>query len=279
MVLLLLCLVMAGCAGGGSAQTAPPAASPSAPAAPASPPPSTAPAAVAPATAAPATPVAPEEEACPATQAGVDAADFQGPLTGDVDGDGSPDEVYVDGLGPDGRMPRLAVRTATGAVSDLEVAGRDPEYVGVHGLEDIDGDGREEIFVAASTVAGNGVGSQPVVQVAVFQDCRLTMVTNDQGAAYQFLVDSGDVNEEGDPPARGVGCVDVDGDGARDLVGLTLTERPEGGHDYQRTVVEIDGTAASNGATDSGSSDSPPPPAVSCGEDTFEDPLYPDVDQ
>lgn len=50
----------------------------------------------------------------------------------------------------------------------------------------------------------------------------------------------------------GVGCVDADGDGQRDLVGLNITSSDDTTVEWTRTIIERDGLQASNGARDSG---------------------------
>jgi len=274
----LLGAVLAGCAGGGQTQTAPTPAAPQPVTTPAAPAPATTSAAPVPAPAPAATAAsAPSPAATPPPQGcapGPDDATFDpqgaaGPLTGDVDGDRLPDQVYVEGLGAADRLPRLVVRTAAGAVRRLEIEARRPQDAGVYGVVDADDDGREEIFVRSSTVPSTGVSSIPVVWLAVLEDCDLVFVENAEGKPYAFLVGP---DEQG--ARAGVGCVDVDGDDALDLVGLSLTPR-DGGHTYTRTVVEIDGASASNGATDTGSSDQPIPPEVSCSVHAFADGLLP----
>jgi hypothetical protein len=155
-------------------------------------------------------------------------------LAADLDGDGRADRVWLDGR-------RVGVTTAAGTGSGLEIPAA--RATAVLGAEDADGDGRAEVFVRNAGPAGPGPTDH--VTVAVFAGCRLRWVTNVQGGRYTFVVRS--ANTGGD----GVGCVDADGDGRRDLVGLHA-ERTGDRVDWTRTIVRIDGTRATNGAKDRG---------------------------
>ncbi len=115
------------------------------------------------------------------------------------------------------------------------------------GVADADGDGRAEIFVRHTTAGPGGVSSSEVVSVAVFHDCAPVFLTNVEGRHYQFAIVEGDLSRR-----SVVGCVDADDDGELDLVGVESQERPDGTHAFTRTIVEIDGTRATNGATDTG---------------------------
>ena len=47
-----------------------------------------------------------------------------------------------------------------------------------------------------------------------------------------------------------MGCVDANGDGTTDLVGLKYVPEPQGAGTIQRTIVTLTGPQARNGATD-----------------------------
>jgi hypothetical protein len=73
-----------------------------------------------------------------------------------------------------------------------------------------------------------------------------------------------------------VGCVDVDGDGRTELVGLNVTASDDTTVRWSRTVIERDGVQAANGAQDTGTFRRPADDAaiellfgVSCGEQTL----------
>jgi hypothetical protein len=157
----------------------------------------------------------------------------------DVDGDGAPDTLYL-------ADQDVGVLTARGTGSRLRIGGAKPPHL--LGGVDADSDGRAEVFVEQTV----GVRGQPapVVTLAVFTGCKLAWVTNIQNERYQFLIQS--FPDKGD----GMGCVDANGDGRRDLVGLAYTR---GGSTvrWTRTIVRINGTRATNGAITRGTFTSP----------------------
>lgn len=290
---LLAAVLLAACSGGqdGSAQdpatatpaSATPATSPSAGSAPATPAPA-APSAPTSPSAPPSPPpaTAPDGDCLvnegPVLEAERDLLDgVRGPLQGDVDGDGQPDEVYLKPSGGDD-LPRLIVRTATSVISDMDIDTRLPD-VNVQGLADADGDGRDEIFLVRRVVGENGVGSSYVASLAVFVDCALTFVTNADGLPYDFTFGGGLIQGELEPEGTGVGCADADEDGTIDLVGLAYT-RAGDQVNWTSTIVEIEGSSATNGFTDQGTftlgADDEAIArlsAISCGDDDFADPL------
>ncbi len=158
---------------------------------------------------------------------------------GDVDGDGDVDGVYLSG-------GNLGVATSTGVVSEVRVAGA--RAVKVAGVADANEDGRDEIFVVGAGPSGTEVVAYTVI--AVFADCRLALLTDVDGDVYSHQFGKSDGG------GSGVGCVDADGDGKRELVGLTF-ERNGPEVRWTRTIVRIDGTVATNGQTDEGTFTSP----------------------
>lgn len=220
----------------------------------------------------------------PAGCAGVEGLDgffeeFEGPLLGDLDGDGGPDEVYLDGPGPGDSLPRIAVLTGAGARLEVEVPTR--VEASVLGVADADGNGRDEIFVERRVAGDNGVGSSVVVSLAAVVDCELTLVTNVEGDPYDFRIDEAAAIDRLDE-ARGVGCVDADFDGGLDLIGFTIRRSASGdGHEYERTIVQMDGAGAANGETQRGGSGTPfeSVPLASCGRAAFDQPLTAPGDQ
>jgi hypothetical protein len=73
--------------------------------------------------------------------------------------------------------------------------------------------------------------------------CSLVPELNAQGHQYAF-----DLGFTG--YGTGVGCVDADGDGTTDLVGLKYEAETNGAGTISRTIVTLDGAQARNGATD-----------------------------
>jgi hypothetical protein len=74
--------------------------------------------------------------------------------------------------------------------------------------------------------------------------CSFVPILNPQGEQYAF-----DLGFTGF--GTGVGCVDADGDGTTDLVGLKVVDADDGEGTIERTIIELDGPNARNGATDS----------------------------
>jgi hypothetical protein len=89
------------------------------------------------------------------------------------------------------------------------------------------------------------VSDNRTVQLWTFVDCSLQPVTDASGQPYQF-----DLGFRG--TGTGVGCIDADGDGRRDLVGLNVTATTDTTVEWSRTIIERDGVQASNGPTDTG---------------------------
>jgi hypothetical protein len=73
--------------------------------------------------------------------------------------------------------------------------------------------------------------------------CSFVPELNAQGQQYAF-----DLGFTGF--GTGVGCVDANGDGTTDLVGLKFAPEPQGEGTIKRTIVTLNGPNARNGATD-----------------------------
>ena len=179
---------------------------------------------------------------------------------GDVDGDGKPDTAYLDGE-PGGAIT-FGIVTAAGGGSSVPFESASP------------------VERRALTVNADERGPTEVllsdgrsVQLLAFVGCRLRPVKDAEGQPYTF--DRGFTGN-----GTGVGCVDADGDGRRDLVGLK-TEGSEGDRvGWSRTIVDLDGATARNGATDHGTYTRPRDDQridllsqVTCGEATLADGL------
>jgi hypothetical protein len=179
---------------------------------------------------------------------------------GDVDGDGKDDTAYLDGM--PGSEITFGIVTAEGGGSSVPFDSASP------------------VERRALTVNADERGPTEVllsdgrsVQLLAFVGCRLRAVHDVKGEPYTF--DRGFTGN-----GTGVGCVDADGDGTRDLVGLKL-EGSEGDRiGWSRTIVELDGITARNGKTDSGTYERPADAAaidllsqVTCGKLTLADGL------
>jgi hypothetical protein len=181
-------------------------------------------------------------------------------LVGDVDGDGEKDTAYLDGK-PGGTIT-FGIVTALGGGSSVPFESASP--VERRALTvDADQRGPSEVFLSDGRS----------VQLLAFVDCRLRAVKDAKGVPYTF-----DRGFRG--TGTGVGCVDVDGDGRRDLVGLEVEGSEGDSVGWSRTVVELDGATARNGKTDTGTYERPADDAridllsqVTCGKLTLADGL------
>lgn len=199
---------------------------------------------------------------CPEGPAGDTGADS---FEADLDGDGRADVLGTEGAAG-GRF--LNVRLASGGTAGVRIgssaaAQGQPNEPEVLGTADADGDGREEVFLRlASGVADPGT----VVRLVQLVGCELVVVRNAQGEPYTF-----EIRDRAD----GIGCVDVDGDGRTELVGLHA-ETSGDRVDWTRTVVRLEGGSATNGAVDGGTFTSPGDDfaiallgRVTCGDESF----------
>ena len=213
--------------------------------------------------------------ACPA--GGPTARGDVAPAAADLDGDGAADTVYMLDQGDDG-APAIGVVLANGHAS--ETAYETNIAAQAYGPTDIDGNGRQELFI----VARGNTASITLVQIAVLDGCELVLARNAQGEPYVFLVADHPLEDGSGLDMAGVGCTDVDGDGTLELVGLGGVEEDGGRVRWTRTVVELDGAELRNGQVDEGVFVAGTDDAAieslgraSCGEDPFEDEIVSDV--
>jgi hypothetical protein len=152
--------------------------------------------------------------------------------TVDVDGDGRADTAFI-ATSPDSTGGvAFGVRTASGAVLSATIRSASPVARSVL-FADVTGHG--EVIALAS--------DNRQVQLWSVSGCQLVAEQNVQGQQYAF-----DLGFTG--YGTGVGCVDADGDGTTDLVGLEYVPEPQGAGTIQRTIVVLTGPQARNGATD-----------------------------
>lgn len=175
---------------------------------------------------------------------------------GDVDGDGRPDTAWLAPAA--GGAVSVGIRTAAGGSSAADVTLTGPSARSLL-VADADGDGRSELFVSDGRT----------VDLYAFDGCAVQPVLNREGTDYQF-----DLGFRGN--GTGLGCTDVGG--SRHLVGLNATGRSDTAVEWSRTVVELDGLQARNGATDTGAYALPAEQAqadllsqVTCGDLTMQD--------
>jgi len=156
----------------------------------------------------------------------------QSKQTVDVDGDGRPDTEWIaTSADSTGGVP-FGIRTASGAVFSSTISSASPQARQVM-FADVTGHG--EVIALASD-------GRQVLLYAVSR-CEIVPEKNLQGQQYAF-----DLGFTGF--GTGVGCVDANGDGTTDLVGLKFVAEPQGAGTIQRTIVQLDGPNARNGATD-----------------------------
>jgi hypothetical protein len=149
----------------------------------------------------------------------------------DVDGDGRPDTEWIAAQPDAGGGTAFGARTASGAVFSATFRSASPVARSVL-FADVTGHG--------TVIALASDGRQ--VLLYTVSGCRLVPEENPQGGQYAF-----DLGLTG--YGTGVGCADADGDGTRDLLGLKLVPGSGGTPAaVQRTVVELRGAQARNGA-------------------------------
>jgi hypothetical protein len=201
---------------------------------------------------------------CPGTKGRVPSG-VASRAMGDVDGDGKPDTLYV--FSGETGVRHFGVVTAAGYKSEWTTANASPVDPSILGVVDADQDGHAEVFVNPGRL----------VNVLTFAHCRLQPYLNREGKPYELSIGFGAVG-------TGVGCVDADGDGRRDLVGLQGDPQENSTVTWSRTIIRLSpsGSApqARNGATSTGTYTSPADDAqiallheVTCGDETFAHPL------
>ena len=175
----------------------------------------------------------------------------------DVDGDGQRDIAWLASPGNGGR--ELGVRTAAGGGDSVRIESASPSALTLL-VADADEEAPVELFVSDNRT----------VQLCAFSDCSLQPVTDPQGEPYLF-----DLGFRGN--GTGLGCIDADGDGTRDLVGLNITSSDDTTVEWSRTIIEREGLVASNSATDTGTYRRPADDAriaalstVTCGDLTID---------
>ncbi len=181
----------------------------------------------------------------------------------DLDWDGRPDTLWVaqsrDGSpSSQGHIDRVVgVTTASGDNAQVEVASASPIPLAALAI-DAQQDGQHQIIVSDGRSA----------QLYVFADCKLQTVADNQGAP--FLFDLQNLRDHG----TGVGCGDVGPSSpGRHLVGLQALN--EGLWTVRRTEIDLNGTLATIGPSDTVTAASAQDPAVisaqtiSCGDLTL----------
>jgi hypothetical protein len=179
---------------------------------------------------------------------------------GDLDWDGQPDTLWVGQFrDAGGRTERVAgVTTASGDNSAVEILSASPIPLTALAI-DAQQDGQHQIIVS------DGRGAH----LYAFADCHLQTVADNQGAP--FLFDLQDLRENG----TGIGCGNLGPPSpGRHLVGLRASNN-DGQWTVRRTEIDVNGTLATIGASDTVTATSAQDPAVvsaqtiSCGDLTI----------
>jgi hypothetical protein len=177
----------------------------------------------------------------------------------DLDWDGQPDTLWLGQIrNGDGRTDRVVgVTTASGANSDVQVASASPIPLAALAV-DAQQDGQHQIIVS------DGRGAH----LYAFANCRIQTVADNQGAP--FLFDLHNLRNNG----TGIGCTDLGPPSTgRHLVGLQALNN--GQWTVRRTEIDLNGTLATIGASDTVTAASTQDPAVtsaqtiSCGDLTM----------
>lgn len=150
----------------------------------------------------------------------------------DVDGDGKPDRAWLSS--PGNGIREMGVLTAAGGGAEVRVDSASPIAMQLL-VADADNTPPVELFVSDGRT----------VQLWAFSDCKLQQVKDGKGQPYLF-----DLGFRGN--GTGVGCIDANGDGQRDLVGLNALDRSDTEVQWRRTIIERVGLRAANGASDEG---------------------------
>jgi hypothetical protein len=196
-------------------------------------------------------------DGCAATGSGAPSGAATAPAI-DVDGDGRADTAWLSGAA--GGERRFGITTASAATFSTPFSSASPIAATALVFEP------DERAPAYALVSDGRIGSLWLVA-----DCRITPVTNPQGDPYTF--DLGGFTGYG----TGVGCIDADGDGRRDLVGLLAESVDPSTTRIERTIIRLDSDHASSGASDELTARSPQDDAeiesarsVTCGDLTLD---------
>ncbi len=186
-------------------------------------------------------------------------ADMAQRKVSDLDWDGRPDTLWVGEIREDNaQIDRVVgITTASGATSQVKVNSASPIPLSALAI-DAQQDGQHQIIVSDGRSA----------HLYVFAGCRIQTAADNQGAP--FLFDLQNLRDQG----TGVGCSDLGPPSAgRHLVGLQSTNT--GQWTVRRTEIDLNGTLATIGESDTVAATSAQDPAVtsaqtiSCGNLTI----------
>jgi hypothetical protein len=192
--------------------------------------------------------------AAPASAAGCPAGGMPTPpravqqQVDDLDGDGFPDALWMANVRQaDGTTQRLVgVSTASGAISNVQITSASPTPLRALAI-DAQNDANHQIIVSDGRSAG----------LYAFADCKIQTVVDTHGAPFVF--DMQNLRGNG----TGVGCADLGG--GPHLVALQAL--PQNSQwTIRRTEIDLNGSVASNGRSDTVTAGSAQDPAVSAAQ-------------
>lgn len=162
----------------------------------------------------------------------------------DLDGDGLPDALWIaESREADGATRRfVGVSTASGATSDMQITTSSPIPLSALAIG-AQNDGDHQIIVS------DGRGAY----LYAFADCRMQTIVDTHGAPFVF--DTRNLRDNG----TGVGCADL-GDGPKLVALQALLQNNQ--WTIRRTVIDLSGTVASTGRSDTVTAGSAQDPAV-----------------
>jgi hypothetical protein len=166
----------------------------------------------------------------------------------DLDGDGLPDTLWIaDAHEADGATHRfVGVSTASGATNDVQITTASPIPLRALAIG-AQNDGDHQIIVS------DGRGAY----LYAFADCRIQTIVNTHGAPFVF--DMRNLRDNG----TGVGCADL-GDGPKLVALQALLQNNQ--WTIRRTAIDLTGTVASIGRSDTVTAGSAQDPAVTAAQ-------------
>ena len=172
----------------------------------------------------------------------------------DVDGDGKPDTGWI---ADDNGTVTVGINTAAGGGATAPFDSASPVQRSMLVI-DAEEDGHAQVLLDDGRL----------VRLDAFVDCKIVPMTNPQGQDYTFGLGFTDVG-------TGVAC--PESDAGRHLAGLNApADHPAGSVPFTMTIVNLDGTKASNGTTTKGTYTSPADDSaiallseVTCGDQTI----------
>jgi hypothetical protein len=166
----------------------------------------------------------------------------------DLDGDGLPDALWIANVREDDDATHrfVGVSTASGAISNVQITTASPIPLRALAIG-AQNDGRHQIIVS------DGRGAY----LYAFVDCRIQTIVDTHGAPFVF--DMRNLRDNG----TGVGCADL-GDGPKLVALQALLHNDQ--WTIRRTAIDLSGTVANVGRSDTVTAGSAQDPAVTAAQ-------------